>query len=106
MKLKQLQNGIVSVLFGGLSVGSFAQSDSLLLNVTFVGSRNIEVSDAIKMTVWPTTKSLPTSKQILSYELLTRKLEFEPSMTPIEVTRLRVDNFSVAYWQRLPDASH
>ena len=43
------------------------------------------------MNVWPTTKALPTSKQILTYELLTRKLEFTPSMTPIEVTRLRVD---------------
>ena len=91
MKLKHLTKGIVLAQFAGLSLGALAQSDSLQLNVTFVGTRKIEVSDAIKMNVWPTTKALPTSKQILTYELLTRKLEFTPSMTPIEVTRLRVD---------------
>ena len=68
-----------------------AQTDSLQMDVTFVGNRQMEVRDAVKLSSWPTARPLSVTKPTLSYELLSRRLQFVPQMTPVEATRLRVD---------------
>lgn len=68
-----------------------AQTDTLQMDVTFVGNRQMEVRDAVKLSSWPTARPLSVSKPSLSYELLSRRLQFVPQMTPVEATRLRVD---------------
>ena len=71
--------------------GFWAQTDTLQMDVTFVGNRQMEVRDAVKLSSWPTARPLSVNKPTLSYELLSRRLQFVPQMTPIEATRLRVD---------------
>ena len=61
------------------------------MDVTFVGSRQMEVRDAVKLSSWPTARPLSNEKPKLNYELLSKRLQFVPSMTPVEATRLRVD---------------
>ena len=68
-----------------------AQNDTLQMDVTFVGNRQMEVRDAVKLSSWPKSRPLSVSKPILSYELLSRRMQFVPQMTPVEATRLRVD---------------
>ena len=67
------------------------QTDTLEMDVTFVGSRQMEVRDAVKLSSWPSAKALSSDKPQLSYELLSKRLQFTPVMTPVEATRLRVD---------------
>ena len=71
--------------------GFWSQTDTLQMDVTFVGNRQMEVRDAVKLSSWPTSRPLAVSKPILSYELLSRRMQFVPQMTPVEATRLRVD---------------
>ena len=71
--------------------GLWSQTDTLQMDVTFVGNRQMEVRDAVKLSSWPTSRPLSVSKPILSYELLSRRMQFVPQMTPVEATRLRVD---------------
>ena len=78
---------IVGMTMGGVQ----AQSDTLEMDVTFVGKRQMEVRDAIKLSSWPSLKALSTEKPEMSYELLSRRMAFVPTMTPVEATRLRVD---------------
>ena len=69
----------------------WTQTDTLQMDVTFVGNRQMEVRDAVKLSSWPTSRPLSVSKPTLSYELLSRRMQFVPQMTPVEATRLRVD---------------
>ena len=69
----------------------WSQTDTLQMDVTFVGNRRMEVRDAVKLSSWPTSRPLSVSKPTLSYELLSRRMQFVPQMTPAEATRLRVD---------------
>lgn len=73
------------------SISLAAQSDSLEMDVTFVGQRQMEVRDAVKLSAWPTAKDLGTDKPTLTYAMLNKRLSFVPTMTPVEATRLRVD---------------
>ena len=68
-----------------------AQQDTLDMDVTFVGKRTMEVRDAVKLSSWPMARPLSTEKPTLNYDLLSKRLQFEPTMTPVEATRLRVD---------------
>ena len=70
---------------------AMAQTDTLEMDVTFVGSRQMEVRDAVKLSSWPIARPLSTDKPQLNYELLSKRLQFVPTMTPVEATRLRVD---------------
>ncbi|MGB1055831.1 MAG: hypothetical protein ACPGYM_02795 [Flavobacteriales bacterium] len=68
-----------------------AQQDTLDMDVTFVGKRTMEVRDAVKLSSWPMARPLSTEKPTLNYDLLSKRIQFEPTMTPVEATRLRVD---------------
>lgn len=74
------------------TIGSLqAQNDSLDMDVTFVGKRQMEVRDAVKLSSWPSLRPLSSEKPQLQYDLLSKRLQFDPTMTPVEATRLRVD---------------
>ena len=91
-RLSSIPLMISSLAVGGITVTPlWSQTDTLQMDVTFVGNRQMEVRDAVKLSSWPTARPLSMSKPVLSYELLSKRLQFEPSMTPIEATRLRVD---------------
>ncbi|MDA0728791.1 MAG: hypothetical protein O3C18_03780 [Bacteroidetes bacterium] len=80
-------------LVGFLSLPSLlAQRDTLEMDVTFVGNRTMEVRDAVKLNSWPSARPLSVEKPVLNYELLVKRLNVEPVMTPVEATRLRVDD--------------
>ena len=84
--------GLMACCALGLSAqGIMAQADSLEMDVTFVGKRQMEVRDAVKLSAWPTAKPLGAEKPTLTYALLNKRLNFTPTMTPVEPTRLRVD---------------
>ena len=74
-----------------LPLAGQAQQDTLDMDVTFVGKRTMEVRDAVKLSSWPIARPLSAEKPSLSYDLLSKRLQFEPNMTPVEATRLRVD---------------
>ena len=74
-----------------LPLAGQAQQDTLDMDVTFVGKRTMEVRDAVKLSSWPMARPLSTEKPTLNYDLLSKRLQFEPTMTPVEATRLRVD---------------
>ena len=61
----------------------WSQTDTLQMDVTFVGNRQMEVKDAVKLSSWPTSRPLSVSKPTLSYELLSRRMQFVPQMTPV-----------------------
>lgn len=74
-----------------VSMTASSQADTLEMDVTFVGSRQMEVRDAVKLNSWPAARKLSSEKPELNYELLSKRLQFVPTMTPVEATRLRVD---------------
>ncbi len=74
-----------------LATDAASQQDSLGMDVTFVGNRQMEVRDAVKLSSWPSARPLATEKPTLSYELLAKRINVVPTMTPVEATRLRVD---------------
>ena len=76
-----------------LSTVSFAQesSDSLKMDVTFVGEREMIVKDALKLQSWPELRSLESSKREFSYRLLAKRMNVAPVWTMLEPVRLRVD---------------
>ncbi|MGB1348544.1 MAG: hypothetical protein ACPH1A_04090 [Flavobacteriales bacterium] len=74
-----------------LPLAGLTQQDTLDMDVTFVGKRTMEVRDAVKLSSWPIARPLSSEKPTLSYDLLSKRLQFEPTMTPVEATRLRVD---------------
>ena len=80
----------LATCLGLSSMHAWSQADTLEMDVTFVGSRQMEVRDAVKLSSWPTARPLSNEKPTLNYELLSKRLQFVPSMTPVEATRLRV----------------
>ena len=90
--MKQPNHLVFSLVFCTLlPLAGGAQQDTLDMDVTFVGKRTMEVRDAVKLSSWPMARPLSTEKPTLNYDLLSKRLQFEPTMTPVEATRLRVD---------------
>ncbi|MFB1019326.1 MAG: hypothetical protein QMC37_03715, partial [Flavobacteriales bacterium] len=82
-----------------LSSGVFAQenpsentnTDSLKMDVTFVGEREMVVKDALKLQSWPELRKLENSKRDFAYRLLAKRMNVSPAWSMIEPVRLRVD---------------
>ena len=90
--MKQPNHLLLSFAFWAiLPLAGQAQQDTLDMDVTFVGKRTMEVRDAVKLSSWPIARPLSSAKPTLNYDLLSKRLQFEPTMTPVEATRLRVD---------------
>jgi hypothetical protein len=66
-------------------------SDSLKMDVTFVGEREMVVKDALKLQSWPELKNLESRENIFSYRLLAKRMNVTPVWTMMEPVRLRVD---------------
>jgi len=82
-----------------LTVGMFfssgltaqTDSDTLKMDVTFVGERDMVVKDALKLQSWPEPRSLGNTSRDFTYRLLSKRLNVNPMWTLVEPVRLRVD---------------
>ena len=81
---------ITSTLLSTVSIAQ-ASSDSLKMDVTFVGEREMIVKDALKLQSWPELRKLEPSKREFSYRLLAKRMNVAPVWTMLEPVRLRVD---------------
>ena len=68
-----------------------ASTDSLKMDVTFVGEREMVVKDALKLQSWPELRKLESSNRDFSYRLLAKRMNVSPAWSMIEPIRLRVD---------------
>ncbi len=66
-------------------------NDSLSMDVTFVGEREMVVKDAIKLQSWPEPSRLDGGNRDFSYKLLSKRLNINPEWTQIDPVRLKVD---------------
>ena len=83
---------LVSLAFLSLQEGKAqTSSDSLKMDVTFVGEREMVVKDAIKLQSWPEPRRLTGGKRDFNYRLLSKRLNVIPEWTLIEPVRLKVD---------------
>jgi len=75
------------------SSGLIAQTDSdtLKMDVTFVGEREMVVKDALKLQSWPEPRSLDNTNRDFTYRLLSKRLNVSPQWTLVEPVRLKVD---------------
>jgi hypothetical protein len=67
------------------------QNDTLDLDVTFVGDRELLIQDAHKLLTWPKPADLGIEKPTFSYTILPKRLNVTPELEPIDPTRLNVD---------------
>ena len=65
--------------------------DSLSMDVTFVGEREMVVKDALKLQSWPEPRRLDGGNRDFSYKLLSKRMNVTPQWTYVEPIRLKVD---------------
>lgn len=65
--------------------------DSVNLQVTFTGAREMLLQDANKQSVWPEARTLSGKLPEFSYRLLPKRLNVTPDYEPVGPTRLKVD---------------
>ncbi|PCJ80488.1 MAG: hypothetical protein COA49_08435 [Bacteroidetes bacterium] len=70
---------------------STSNSDTLKMDVTFVGEREMVVKDALKLQSWPELRTLESGNKEFSYRLLAKRMNVNPIWTMIDPVRLRVD---------------
>lgn len=73
------------------NVSAQTESDSLKMDVTFVGEREMVVKDALKLQSWPELKRLDAGKRDFDYKLLSKRLNVNPTWSLVDPVRLRVD---------------
>jgi hypothetical protein len=89
--------GIFRLCLASIAIISFGEgyaqttSDTLKMDVTFVGEREMVVKDAIKLQSWPEPRRLMGGKRDFNYRLLSKRLNVAPDWTLIEPVRLKVD---------------
>ena len=83
----------IACLFTINSNGLIAQEnkDTLSMDVTFVGEREMVVKDAIKLQSWPEPRRLDGGNRNFSYKLLSKRMNVVPEWTQIDPVRLKVD---------------
>ena len=88
-----------TVLFG-IALTGFIQNnelcaaetlDTLDLDVTFIGDREVLLQDAHKQLHWPEASSLQKAKPTFSYSMLPKRLNVQPEWKRNGPVRLRVD---------------
>lgn len=77
---------------GGLfaSTPVFATGDTLDLDVTFIGDREILLQDAHKQLHWPEPAQLKTTKPTFNYSMLSKRMNVQPEWSKNGPVRLRV----------------
>ena len=81
---------ITSALLSSVAIAQ-ESSDSLKMDVTFVGEREMVVKDALKLQSWPELRKLESGDKAFSYRLLAKRMNVTPVWTMLEPVRLRVD---------------
>ena len=79
---------IIGSLFASTPV--FATGDTLDLDVTFIGDREILLQDAHKQLHWPEPAQLTTTKPTFSYSMLSKRMNVQPEWSKNGPVRLRV----------------
>jgi hypothetical protein len=79
---------IIGSLFA--STPMFATRDTLDLDVTFIGDREILLQDAHKQLHWPEPAQLATTKPTFSYSMLSKRMNVQPEWSKNGPVRLRV----------------
>lgn len=83
---------IAWAMMGGLfaSTPVFATGDTLDLDVTFIGDREILLQDAHKQLHWPEPAQLKTTKPTFNYSMLSKRMNVQPEWSKNGPVRLRV----------------
>ncbi|MDA0732072.1 MAG: TonB-dependent receptor [Bacteroidetes bacterium] len=81
---------ITSALLSSVAIAQ-ESADSLKMDVTFVGEREMVVKDALKLQSWPELRKLESGDKAFSYRLLAKRMNVTPVWTMLEPVRLRVD---------------
>ena len=79
---------IIGSLFASTPV--FATGDTLDLDVTFIGDREILLQDAHKQLHWPEPAQLTTTKPTFTYSMLSKRMNVQPEWSKNGPVRLRV----------------
>ena len=79
---------IIGSLFASTPV--FASGDTLDLDVTFIGDREILLQDAHKQLHWPEPAQLKTTKPTFTYSMLSKRMNVQPEWSKNGPVRLRV----------------
>lgn len=74
--------GVVSVAAG--------QRDTLNMDVTFVGNREMLLQDAHKLLAWPTIRDLGVEKPVFQYTLLPKRMLVQPTFEYVAPKRVDV----------------
>ena len=77
-------------IVGFASAKAFSVSDTLDLEVTFIGDREILLQDAHKQLHWPDPAALKTTKPTFSYAMLPKRMNVQPEWSKNGPIRLRV----------------
>lgn len=80
----------ISLLIAGWVAPACAQSDTLDLDVTFVGNREMLLQDAHKLLVWPSIRDMGVEKPVFNYELLPKRMIVAPEFERVEAKRVDV----------------
>lgn len=67
-----------------------AQGDTLDLDVTFVGNREMLLQDAHKLLVWPSIRDMGVEKPVFNYELLPKRMIVAPAFERVDAKRVDV----------------
>ena len=85
MKSKTKSFGLISLCLVSIASTSVAfgqeSADSLSMDVTFVGEREMVVKDAIKLQSWPEPRRLDGGNRDFEYKLLSKRLNVVPEWT-------------------------
>lgn len=73
-----------------MSTAAHGQGDTLNLDVTFIGNREMLLQDAHKLLAWPTIRNLGVDKPVFNYELLPKRMVVEPTFEYVEAKRINV----------------
>ena len=89
--MKQFRTSVA--LMALLPAAAIAQTrtDSVAMQVTFVGQREMLLQDANKQSVWPEARDLAGKAPEFTYRLLPKRINVEPTYAPVGPTRLKVD---------------
>ena len=76
----------------GASFATESCSDTLDLDVTFIGNREVLLQDAHKQLHWPTASPLKTAKPVFDYPTLSKRINVQPEWQRNGPVRLKVDD--------------
>ena len=89
--MKQLRTSVALVALLPAAAIAQTRTDSVAMQVTFVGQREMLLQDANKQSVWPEARDLAGKAPEFTYRLLPKRMNVEPTYAPIGPSRLKVD---------------